>query len=178
MKLRPFITSHIILAILVLAAAVPPAAQPILTEQQKRVEKFIMEEVKIRFGKNRSEFIAGLGEPVSWEKKKFANTYRPEIQDTFHRMVFNGLTVELMELGGTGKELLYRVILNGSQYSLSQDLGIGASRSHVISTLGDPKEISSDGSQYTYTNFESTSTATLTFKDNRVDEIKWIMYVD
>lgn len=153
-------------------------AQPVLTEQQQRVEKFVLEEVKVRFGKTRSEITAKLGKPGTREMKRFANTHRPEIQDTFHRYIYSDLTIEFLELGGSGQELLYRVILKGRQYSLSWGLGVGPSRGDVTRILGEPGEVSEDGNLFTYTNFESNSTATFIFRDDRVDEIKWVMYVD
>jgi len=144
---------------------------------QGRIDRLIYGDVFTTFGKSESEIVARIGPPMNKETRSFPNPHVEDAMDTHIKLLYKGLFIDLLRSGATGKELLFRVVLEEPGYAFSVDLEIGSKRRDLKAYLGPPWK-TGDSGNLVYGDAERNSKVTFKLVEDQVTGITWNYYVD
>jgi hypothetical protein len=144
---------------------------------QGRIDRLIYGDVNTTFGSSESEIHLRLGQPTDTEKRAIPNLHVKGVLDTHIKMIYDGLTIDLLHSGTTGADLLVRMVLQNPGYVFTGGIGIGIKKQGLESYLGPPWK-TGDSGEYIYGDSEGNSTVTFGLEKDGVKSITWSYYLD
>jgi hypothetical protein len=144
---------------------------------QGRIDRLIYGDVYTTFGKSESEIVTRIGPPMNTETRTFPNPHVKDTTDTHVKLLYKGLSIDLLRSGATGKDLLVRIVLEEPGYAFSVDLGIGSKRKDLEAYLGPPWK-TDDSGNLIYGDAERNSKVTFKLVKDEVKSITWSYYFD
>ena len=144
---------------------------------QGRIDRLIYGDVYTTFGKSESEIVARIGPPMNTETRTFPNPHVKDTTDTHVKLLYKGLSIDLLRSGATGKDLLVRIILEDNSYVFSSSLKVGGNRKELEAYLGPPWK-TDDSGNLVYGDAERNSKVIFKLIKDRVTGITWSYYFD
>ncbi|MCX7715808.1 MAG: hypothetical protein N2Z73_00135 [Endomicrobia bacterium] len=127
-------------------------------------------------GSSIKEVKSKLGSPVKHEVKKVENKHIKGQIDELHTLVYNGLTIKILVLSDTKKELVVDITISSKDWQKNLNLGVGRNSSYIKKLLGPPVDI--DKNYWIYIIDEYGSQVKFNFENDIVKEVSIFPYID
>jgi hypothetical protein len=144
---------------------------------QGRIDRLIYGDVYTTFGKSESEIVARIGPSMNTETRTLPNLPMKGAPHTHAKLLYKGLSIDLLRSGAPRKDLLVRIVLEDPGYTFSGGLAIGSKRKDLEAHLGPPWKTDESGN-LVYGDAERNSKVIFKLVKDEVKSITWNYYFD
>jgi hypothetical protein len=127
---------------------------------------------------SKDDVITKFGKPLNLTLRKIRNRHADdEVWDTVYELAYEGLYLEIYEVTLDKRSFVYHIVVTSNKYKPKWGLGVGATKSQVKATLGDPYETDINKWNYVVSD-EFPHSVRFYFEKDSVQKIEWLYILD